>query len=434
MSRWLIALLLFVPFTVHAQVTRTAVTSRVPAPAFQVLVDDGGDSRIGRGGSLVDATVGRATTSTRYASGYTVESVASNALVVGVPLTSGDDGALAGSPEGVYAGPTTTFVLLQNEDLTAAGWSVTQATVTANQATAPDGTVTADLVAPSGGATNTNVRRPASATCTDAVTCTGTVWLKAATVDVGLRFQIVTNNDLTSRGFVDITVTNVWKRFVVTATGQAGDGLLKLYVGGTNTWVDGEGGVYVWRPQLYNKAFPVPLDPAVAASSVTINQDAVAYTHTVDSSQAFTASLWQQRPQSDGVQLFRLTGATDLNAQLYLYSSVTDSTVTVATNLGSTTSTFTSATHTTNTWTHFVLVWDKAGADTAYMYINGVEVGAAQSLSAHTTGSNAAVRLGSGGLAAGPPGSFMADVKIFDRAFTAAQVQQEYVNTRGRYQ
>jgi hypothetical protein len=130
-------------------------------------------------GPNLSATFTRATTSTRYnPQTQLLEAVPAGTPVVGAPLQSTGALPLANAATGVYAGSATTFGILNNDDFTVATGSNTT-TVTANQVTAPDGTLTADLLTTTGA--NSNLYNSGSSACTETTACVCSVWLKSTT-------------------------------------------------------------------------------------------------------------------------------------------------------------------------------------------------------------------------------------------------------------
>lgn len=326
------------------------------------------------GSTLTAPTFTRATASTRVnpVTGL-VESVASGVPVVGAPLSSGDDGSIdVTEPTGVYVGSATTFTALNNADFSQ--WSTATVTVTVNDATAPDGTVTADLLTPNN-ATNSWIRQAlnVAGTCLNADTCTGTIWLKSASssnVALSLTFYDNGQSDLIAEQA--ITVTPTWQRFVITGTGDADDGQWNFYVGNNNSWTSAEGAVHAWRGQGYEKPFAVPLDPAVTTSSVTVNADSVGYgpvSAYMGSTTLLSFCAWVNAPTTANTGNARIMSISDGSTAPNIFFPAGASTISVG-DVGAGTQVAGSVSVSANTWSHVCATWDHAN-DIGRIFING---------------------------------------------------------------
>lgn len=384
----------------------------------------------GFGGSTLAApTFTRANASTRYnpVNGF-VESVRPGVPVVGSPLSGGDDGSIDPTePTGVYVGSATTFLALNNEDFTNASWTEGSITETANQDTAPDGSLTADLLAP----TDTNGWKqtdPAGATeCVDTDTCTFTIWLRSATgSDVNLSIHVY-NGTATARGTQAITVTTTWQRFVVTGTGLSGDNL-RGTLGGGSTWSTGEN-IYAWRGQFYEKAFAVPLDPSVTSASVAVNADVMTYTRQL-STAAGSIVFWQHiSGVVAGSEPLILTSASSGRSFNYFtrqsggaggprvrFNGGTDSLdVSIA------------GAPTPGSWFHHAATWDRTNSHVS-IYQTGVRTlsSTADSWSSEAVGASLNIEAGSGG-------SFWSDLRLFDEVLTPQQIRALYLSKSSLY-
>ena len=125
------------------------------------------------------------------------------------------------------------------------------APVTANTAVAPDGTVTADTVAP---AIATPSRRNQSAVTAGAV-YVASVWVKAAPTGSATHFRLTSNNTIAwnTGASSKIALSSDWQRVSITWT-QTGSSLANIIIGasdvaGTND-PDCYGNVLVWGAQL----------------------------------------------------------------------------------------------------------------------------------------------------------------------------------------
>lgn len=103
-------------------------------------------------------------------------------------------------------------LLVRTEEFDNASWTKNSTTVTANAATAPDGTVTADVVAYN--AANDYIYQVDATTVVTSKAFTGSVWLRVA-VGPKLVTLIIQNTAATERLIQQITVTTTWTRFVV---------------------------------------------------------------------------------------------------------------------------------------------------------------------------------------------------------------------------
>lgn len=125
-------------------------------------------------------------------------------------------------------------------------WTKTNLVVTADQDTAPDGKVTADLAEPTLASTNSfiaSIAVPAK----DSFTYTFSIYLRSNTGgNVNLTI-FVFDSDLTPAYFSEaITITTSYQRFHITGkTGITSVGAIKCLIGAGSTWEDNED-IFMW--------------------------------------------------------------------------------------------------------------------------------------------------------------------------------------------
>ena len=148
-------------------------------------------------------------------------------------------------------------------------WNKIRTTVTANAIEAPDGTVTAELLAEDSSANQTHVVR--QNTVTDIPQTAGKSYVFSGYVKAGgrnrvrIRFEhaahqadlLLNDGTFFNNGFDSVTFTDVgngWFRFVVVETADSREPLVQIMLvndSGQSTYTgDGSSGVYVWGLQL----------------------------------------------------------------------------------------------------------------------------------------------------------------------------------------
>ena len=152
-------------------------------------------------------------------------------------------------------------------------WGKVRATVSANGAAAPDGTMTADKLVEDATASNSHLIASASVSFTSGTTYTFTVYAKAGErsqlgingpAGTGLDNPAVfnlSNGTVVSAGSFTASLqalANGWYRCIATATASgtgSGPVILRLALAGSTTYTgDGASGVYIWGAQLQTAA------------------------------------------------------------------------------------------------------------------------------------------------------------------------------------
>jgi hypothetical protein len=140
-------------------------------------------------------------------------------------------------------------LLINTEAFDDAYWTKSQLTTTATNISSPTGTTNAERFTPTGGATNSIIRRTVTGLSPAGKTYTLSVWLKAASGTPSISIHLSNQSDV-ARGTTVCSLTTSWKRFSVTAAMLTGDTEVRCYIGGYSTWVEAEGAVDVWGGQL----------------------------------------------------------------------------------------------------------------------------------------------------------------------------------------
>ena len=141
----------------------------------------------------------------------------------------------SGVVQGLLIEPARTNLALYSEEIDNASWATgvaSPAGVTANAATAPDGAVTAETMAPS----STNpFRRRIVASLTAGVVYTVSAYVKASASGGATAFRLTTNNTLAwgTGGSAKVTLTSSWQRVTLTFT-QTGSASAYIVIGATD--------------------------------------------------------------------------------------------------------------------------------------------------------------------------------------------------------
>jgi hypothetical protein len=204
-----------------------------------------------------------------------------------------DHNPITGESLGLLIEEQRTNLLTYSEEFDNAAWAKQNVTVTANVVAAPDGTLTAELVADATSATLLNHRVHAAPAITAGVAHTASffvrnidatwVHIRDGTNGISCWFNLVTKTVGTNQ-FLSaqiIEVGNEWLRLSVAwtpavASSSIGIGFapsdgVNLYTTSTNT------SIHTWGAQLETGAFPTSYIPTVA-SQVTRSADAASMT------------------------------------------------------------------------------------------------------------------------------------------------------------
>jgi hypothetical protein len=248
------------------------------------------DLRFADNKSLVDAVSGQnLITFTRASSATFIDSTGTlQTAATDVPRF--DHNPTTGESLGLLIEEARTNLRTYSEQFDNAAWSKVRSSVTANAATAPNGTQTADKFIASTDASTTHfIRQDISAT--SGVTYTQTLYAKAEEYSqILLGFDA--DNSTFATGNVVFTLTgagsagtpsggitsssiqalpNGWFRCHVTATAAAtGTGVIRtnLVSGGSGSFTgDGTSGLFLWGAQLEAGAFPTSYIPTTTAAA-----------------------------------------------------------------------------------------------------------------------------------------------------------------------
>lgn len=173
-------------------------------------------------------------------------------------------------------------LVLQSQTIDNASWTKTDASVTANAAAAPDGTITADLLYPStSGTYRAIVQGPSGVsgavyTASFYVKASGFRWVVVGTVagaNVGAYFDLQNGLVGTVAAGVTASITSVgngWYRCSATSTSASATIYSVLTVvdadGGITATASGTNGVYVWGAQLSVGPYPLEYTPTTSAA------------------------------------------------------------------------------------------------------------------------------------------------------------------------
>jgi len=242
----------------------------------------------------------------------------------------------AGSPrvtnKGVLIEEARTNVLLRSQEFDNATWSKTNATVSADTATAPDGSTTADkLIASAGSAQHYVSQTVAGLSAGEARTIS--VYAKFA----GVQYLAIYMSQGPTQAWFDLqagTVSNVtgsatitplgngWYRCTVTSASAPGaSDTYELHTAGTagsfTHTGDGVGGVFIWGGQLERQAAFATSLIQTTSVAVTRPADVFSLAHTVPSAGAVLAIA---TPSPTNVGSPRIVGANS-GAVTYLYQT-----------------------------------------------------------------------------------------------------------------
>jgi hypothetical protein len=237
------------------------------------------DLRFADNKSLTDAVTGASlVTFTRASDGTFVDS-AGVIQTAATDVPRFDHNPTTGESLGLLVEEQRTNLLLRSEEFETS-WTASEATVTANQIDAPNGTTTADLYTTSG---STGVEHYVTQvfTAASSTNYTASVYVKAGTGSAfGLQYRVagawVGGNVLTSfnlstqvatidSGTATASITpvgNGWFRCRITATSSVAGGSPQFRI----ATGDGSGTIYAWGAQLEAGAFPTSYIPTTTAA------------------------------------------------------------------------------------------------------------------------------------------------------------------------
>jgi hypothetical protein len=239
----------------------------------------------------VDFDVTRATTAFRTNASGVLESVAS-----GVPRL---DYPAAGGCPSLLVEPAATNLALRSEDFTASGfWALTNATITANNDIAPDGTMTADTLT----ATALGGQVQGAILGVSGTTYTASFFIKRRTGTGVVNIRSVENLS------TPITVTNNWTRVSLAATATSTTVRIGIQLGTSGDAVD------IWGAQLETGSVATSYIPTTTASA-TRNADVISKTGVsgfIGQTQGtFFLDLTYSQGASTGNRWVELKGATN---------------------------------------------------------------------------------------------------------------------------
>jgi hypothetical protein len=382
--------------------------------------------------SLPMSTFTRATVSTRYnPDTQLLEAVVSGLPVIGSPLQS--SGALPASnaapPEALYAGAAMTFSVLQNEDLSQAVWNTALgASVTTNTDTAPDGNVTADTVTDDNAGTVESLIQDVTVPA-DSSTWIFSAWVRCPTTTqtVGIANELGAGNTTTTA-----TCSSTWTRITASKVNNGVDTSARLYIYPAQAAAGNLASVNVWRPEFYNNAFTLPIDPATTAASVTINADALSYVTGASNGDVGTICMWAFPPAITGVGhrgLLSWDGTSSFN---FFENGASAQLAVSTTGLVDNISTGSSTAVDADTWNHVCTTYAQA-LSSVKLFKNGIETGyGAHDQTWSASGAyGQAIKIGNTSI--GTFKGFLGGVHLYDRVLTPTEVCNLFNQERGVY-
>ena len=211
-----------------------------------------------------DMSVTRATTATRVNSQGLVEIVANN-----IPRLDYSNGTCPS----LLVEPQRTNLATYSSSFDNAVWTAQTISVTANATTAPDGTLTADTITPSGSVAFDN-RVYETQSVTSGAVYTLSVWAKSSASNAKLTLA------LWNHGGQVFNITDQWERYSIAVTALSTEGNFNIYAGDvtpTTGAVNSSNVVTIWGAQLELGSYATSYIPTTSAS-VTRNADVISKT------------------------------------------------------------------------------------------------------------------------------------------------------------
>lgn len=268
--------------TVRLRIQSAAAGPIDPAPDFEI--------EFAAGVTPASLTFSRASTAYRVNASKLLESVATNVLRHQYNPSTGDY-------EGVLLEESRTNLLLRSAEFDNASWTKARASVSANTASAPDGTTTADTLIEDTTATNSH-QATQNVTITAGAFVAQSIWAKRAAGDRYLQLQFYDGSSDGARAVFDlsggtVSASGALNAGTFTAAGIEAypDGWYRCYVAGkvgaasttvTNAVLlsnagtfggaiytgDGTSGLYLWGAQFeQGGTFPTSYIPTAGATA-----------------------------------------------------------------------------------------------------------------------------------------------------------------------
>jgi len=310
--------------------------------------------------------------------------------------------------DGVLTEGASTNLILRSEEFDAGVWNLQfGALVTANQSTAPDGSLTADLLDTSVGGSFIN-----QGIVFNAVPQTYSIWLKSVS---GSGTYTLNWFDGASNRFL-VNLTETWQRFSVTFTPTAGAGFIypgdSRIVGGSDLDT-----CYAWGAQLEEEPIATSSIPTLgstvtraadrldipAANWVALNAD---YSVGID------VQVDNTTDEILAVSFAGVTGDTDLGADSSNQARFRHNGVaTAGSALGTTTK-------------RLLATWANGGVQN--VYIDGV-LDAGPTATTLAAGALTAIHLGSNSAGGNPLNGHLAELRIYDKELTAEEAVEDFI-------
>jgi len=263
---------------------------------------------------LVDATTGSNLVDFTRASSGTY--VGSDGLIKTATTDEArfDHDPTTGESLGLLVEESRTNLLLQSEDFSTTWTTRFSATLTSNQAIAPDGANTADLLQLSNSSRFSGLRQ--FITLSPSTSYSFSVYVRSVTGTAGFGLKIY--DGVSDQFSLNLTATTSWQRFVFTITTAAGAGGGDLQI--MNTSTPGSDSIYLWGAQLEAGSFPSSYIPT-EGSTVTRAADVATDTSTG----ADIRTLYAQfRSPASGTRPIASLDDNSANERIELLTSGTD--------------------------------------------------------------------------------------------------------------